>query len=46
MTTNQVNIQTKYSFGIFHKGILVANTQPVNIEAKEKKNYKIHPLKT
>lgn len=37
MTTNQVKIQTEYSFGIFHKGILVANTQPVNIEAKEKK---------
>lgn len=36
MTTKKINIQTKYMFGIFHNGILVADIYPVEIEAKEK----------
>lgn len=37
MTTKQINTQTKYIFAIFHKGIQVADSQPVVIEVKGKK---------
>lgn len=46
MTTKQINTQTKYIFTIYHKGIQVADSQPVVNWSQGEKSEIINHIKT
>lgn len=46
MTTKKINTQTKYIFAIYHKGIQVADSQPVVNWSQGEKSEIINHIKT